>query len=106
MEMSLTVNMESITSVLSLDRSQKGQKKSYQLNPGVDTDGEGIHRLHIVPPVSGNEKHLWEQREGSVMSHQQCTGRPLDGSTNRPHAAGAPSIHKAGLLKRRWLIDS
>lgn len=31
---------------------------SYQLDPGVDADSDGIHRLHIVPPVSGDIKHL------------------------------------------------
>lgn len=31
---------------------------SYQLDPGVNADGDGIHRLHIVPPMSGDIKHL------------------------------------------------
>lgn len=31
---------------------------SHQLDPGVHTDGDRIHRFHKVPPMSGDIKHL------------------------------------------------
>lgn len=47
----------------------KGQARSgslaaiaYQLDPGVDANSDGIYWLHVVPPVSGNIKHLWGEK--------------------------------------------
>lgn len=31
---------------------------SHQLDPGVNADSDRIHRFHIVPPMSGDIKHL------------------------------------------------
>lgn len=56
-----TVNMENDFSVF-IGQKTNVTESSYQLNPGVDTDSDGIHRLHVVPPVSGNKKHLCEDR--------------------------------------------
>lgn len=39
--------------------------ETYQLDPGVDADRDGIHRLHVVPPVSGDVKHLKTEKKTS-----------------------------------------
>lgn len=39
--------------------------ETYELNPGVDADRDGIHRLHVVPPVSGDVKHLKTEKKTS-----------------------------------------
>lgn len=50
--------------------------RAYQLNPGVDADSNGIHWLHIVPPVSGDIQHLsrGDTKPSEPLMDQQFSG--------------------------------
>lgn len=61
-----------------LNSSGQGQHtiRAYQLNPGVDADSNGIHWLHIVPPVSGDIQHLsrGDTKPSEPLMDQQFSG--------------------------------
>lgn len=42
-------------------------KVSHYFNPGVDTDGHWIHRLYIVPPVSGDKQNLMKDNSSQSI---------------------------------------
>lgn len=103
-----------------LMRTQKRTRLAYQLDPGVDTDSYGIHWFHVVPPVSGDIKHLRREDENVTNSNyssftfqyfeingnsfRSCTDPPLDGSIHLLDSALYLLIH--WLLKQAKLIDS
>lgn len=41
---------------------------SHQLDPGVNADGDRIHRFHKVPPMSGNIKHLKDREKNKEIN--------------------------------------
>lgn len=57
-----------IISGFDINSSGWGNVVAYQLDPGVDADSDGIYWLHIVPPVSGDIKHL--SRENKKRSSE------------------------------------